>query len=110
MYNLPNTMAKSKPVGGLKGLIQRTGQFCFASGVYVWRIGCTVGYQIGGKIAFSIATTSMVVFMPLILEISRETLVGWCGCGCIQRKTPQQYSTISWLYGRTISRMHLFTL
>lgn len=34
------------------------------------------GYTVGGGIAFALATTSMVVLMPLLFEIAREGQVG----------------------------------
>lgn len=33
-------------------------------------------YRVGGKAAFVLATTSMVVLMPLLFEITREAQVG----------------------------------
>lgn len=69
-------MAKeSKQAGGVKGIIQRTGKFFFATGIYVRDTGTAaakVGYKYGGKIAFAVATTTMVVLMPLLFEIARE--------------------------------------
>jgi hypothetical protein len=61
--------------GGLKGAIQRTGKFFFATGMYARDTGGVLlkyGYKMGGKVAFSIATTSMIVLMPLLFEIARE--------------------------------------
>lgn len=74
---ITNTMSTDavKQTGGLKGVIQRTGKFFFASGMYARDRGKTAlkwGYVYGGKTAFSIAITSMVVFMPLLFEIARE--------------------------------------
>ena len=70
-------MAKdsSKPSGGQKGIIQRTGKFFYTGGALAWKQGYTVakmGYQVGGDVAFAIATTSMIVLMPLLFEIARE--------------------------------------
>jgi hypothetical protein len=61
--------------GGLKGAIQRTGKFFFSTGMYARDTGFVLlkyGYSVGGKVAFSIATTSMIVLMPLLFEIARE--------------------------------------
>jgi hypothetical protein len=56
-------------------MIQKTGKFCFASGMWARDSGSVLlkyGYKVGGKVAFSIATTSMIVLMPLLFEIARE--------------------------------------
>jgi hypothetical protein len=61
--------------GGLKGVIQKTGKFFYASGMYARDTGSVLlkySYRVGGKVAFSIATTSMIVLMPLLFEIARE--------------------------------------
>ena len=71
----------SRPVGGLKGFFQRTGKFFYAGGVYALdfgRTGLKVGYKYGGKFAFVVATTSLVVLMPLFFEIGREGQVCLC--------------------------------
>jgi hypothetical protein len=64
-------MASLSKSGGLKGLIQRTGKFFYAGGLYA-RDAAKVGYKLGGSVAFAVATTSMVVLMPLLFEIARE--------------------------------------
>ncbi|EEC43322.1 predicted protein [Phaeodactylum tricornutum CCAP 1055/1] len=64
-----------KSSGGLKGLLQRTGKFFYTTGVYARDKGSTAfkwGYQVGGQVAFAVATTSMVMLMPLLFEIARE--------------------------------------
>lgn len=55
---------ESKPAGGIKGFLQKTGKM--GSAVFKWT------YLVGGKLAFVLATTSMVVLMPLLFEITRE--------------------------------------
>jgi hypothetical protein len=65
----------NKPSGGLKGAIQKTGKFFFAGSMYARDKGTELlkyGYKFGGKTAFCIATTSMVILMPLLFEIARE--------------------------------------
>uniref|UniRef100_A0A7S3LEZ8 Mitochondrial import receptor subunit TOM22 homolog n=1 Tax=Amphora coffeiformis TaxID=265554 RepID=A0A7S3LEZ8_9STRA len=61
----------SKPAGGIKGFLQKTGQL----GIWTYEKGTTVvqwTYRYGGQAAFILATTSMVVLMPLLFEITRE--------------------------------------
>jgi hypothetical protein len=68
----------SKPSGGLKGLLQTTGKTIFSAGVIVRDYGTIAarwGYKIGGNVAFVMATTSMIVLMPLIFESTREVQV-----------------------------------
>jgi len=85
-------MAKKKTAGGLKGLIQSTGTAVYAAGVLARDYGTVAArfsYQYGGSLAFAVATTSMIVLMPLMFESSREVQVcclskcGWiCHAGC----------------------------
>ena len=66
--------ATSKPAGGIKGFFQKTAQL----GVWTYDKGTTVvswTYRYGGQAAFILATTSMVVLMPLLFEITREAQV-----------------------------------
>jgi hypothetical protein len=68
----------SNPSRGLKGLIQTTGKTIFSVGVIARDYGTLAarwGYRIGGNIAFVMATTSMIVLMPLIFESTREVQV-----------------------------------
>lgn len=68
----------SNPSGGLKGIIQRTGQTIFSAGLIIRDYGTVAarwGYKIGGNVAFVMATTSMIVLMPLIFESTREVQV-----------------------------------
>jgi hypothetical protein len=69
-------MASSKPTtGGLKGLLQRTGKSFYSGGLFARDsvvVAVKTGYRMGGKLAFAIATTSMIVLMPLLFEIARE--------------------------------------
>jgi hypothetical protein len=68
----------SNPSGGLKGLLQTTGKTIFSAGVIVRDYGTIAarwGYKIGGNLAFVMATTSMIVLMPLIFESTREVQV-----------------------------------
>lgn len=64
-------MVEGSKSGGLKGMIQRTGKFFYTGGLYAYQFA-KVGYVYGGKVAFSVATTSMIVLMPLLFEIARE--------------------------------------
>jgi hypothetical protein len=68
----------SKPSGGLKGIIQKTGKSIFSAGLIARDYGTIAvrwGYKIGGNVAFVMATTSMIVLMPLIFESTREVQV-----------------------------------
>lgn len=76
-------MAKS--VGGLKGFIQRTGKTVYGASLIARDYGTTAarwGYQYGGFLAFTLATTSMIVLMPLLFESSREVQV--CNYLCLR--------------------------
>jgi hypothetical protein len=64
---------------GLKGLVQWCGKSVYAGGILVrdyGSIAARMGYHYGGAIAFAMATTSMIVLMPLLFETSREIQVG----------------------------------
>ena len=61
----------TKPAGGIKGFLQKTGKF----GIWAFESGNSLAqwtYRYGGKAAYILATTSMVVLMPLLFEITRE--------------------------------------
>jgi hypothetical protein len=65
----------AKASGGLKGLIQRTGKVFYAAGLIArdyGTIAARLTYRYGGSIAFAVATTSMIVLLPLVLESTRE--------------------------------------
>jgi hypothetical protein len=69
------SLDSSKRSGGLKGFLRQTGAFLYEGSLIVRQQGfeyVKLGYFYGGKVAFSIATVSMVVLMPLLFEIARE--------------------------------------
>ena len=83
----------TKPSGGLKGLLQTTGKTIFSAGVIVRDFGTIAarwGYKIGGNVAFVMATTSMIVLMPLIFESTREVQV----CSQFQHLSPLSTNTL----------------
>ena len=57
--------------GGIKGFLTRAGKSFYAGGLYAKEKAWTVA-QLGGRVGFIVATTSIVVLMPLIFEIMRE--------------------------------------
>ncbi|KAL7428029.1 hypothetical protein ACHAXH_002255 [Discostella pseudostelligera] len=57
--------------GGIKGFLTRAGSSFLAGGLYVKEKSWTVA-KMAGNIGFMVATTSIVVLMPLIFEIMRE--------------------------------------
>jgi hypothetical protein len=57
--------------GGLKGFFSRAGASFYSGGLFVKEKSWMVA-QYAGKIGFVVATTSIVVLMPLIFEIMRE--------------------------------------
>jgi hypothetical protein len=70
----------SKPAGGLKALLHATKIF-FSAGIIGRDYGTIAvrwGYKIGGNVGFVLATTSMIVLMPLIFESTREVQVRHC--------------------------------
>ena len=72
---MPKNKAITAPSsGGLKGFFQRAGSSFSAGGMIAKDYTYWLGLK-GARIAFIFATTSIVVFMPLIFEISRETQV-----------------------------------
>jgi hypothetical protein len=57
---------------------QKTGKFFYSNGVLVRDSvsgAVKFSYKWGGRVAFVLATTSMVTFMPLLFEIAREQQV-----------------------------------
>lgn len=70
-------MVKSslKEVGGIKGAVQRSGTWLLDAATQARLKGFEYlkwGVKVGGSLSFALATTSMVVLMPLLFEISRE--------------------------------------
>jgi hypothetical protein len=66
--------SEGKNAGGIKGFLQKLGK----AGKWSFDTGASISqwaYQYGGKAAFILATTSMVVLMPLLFEITREAQV-----------------------------------
>ena len=76
-----SSTAPSNTPGGLKGIIQKTGKFFYAQGVWAYS-AAKVGYRYGGQIAFAVATTSMITLMPLLFEIARESQVSFSPSVC----------------------------
>ena len=70
------TMAKKtkKEAGGLKGFLTKAGSSFYKGGMVAKDWGWWAA-QKSGRIGFIVATTSIVVLMPLVFEISRETTV-----------------------------------
>eukprot|EP00584_Thalassiosira_punctigera_P010460 CAMPEP_0172531480 /NCGR_PEP_ID=MMETSP1067-20121228/4873_1 /TAXON_ID=265564 ORGANISM="Thalassiosira punctigera, Strain Tpunct2005C2" /NCGR_SAMPLE_ID=MMETSP1067 /ASSEMBLY_ACC=CAM_ASM_000444 /LENGTH=109 /DNA_ID=CAMNT_0013315865 /DNA_START=129 /DNA_END=458 /DNA_ORIENTATION=+ len=65
-------MPPSQPKeGGIKGFLSRAGKSFYAGGLYFREKSWTVAKK-AGNVAFVVATTSIVVLMPLIFEIMRE--------------------------------------
>jgi|EP01082_Thalassiosira_pseudonana_P011011 hypothetical protein len=57
--------------GGIKGFLTRAGASFYAGGMFVKEKGWMVA-KMAGNVGFVVATTSIVVLMPLIFEIMRE--------------------------------------
>ena len=59
------------PVGGIKGFFMKAGKSFYSGGLlakdWSWWLA-----QKGGRIGLVLASTSMVILMPLIFEINRE--------------------------------------
>jgi len=66
--------------GGIKGFLLRASSSFYAGGVFMKDKGWIVAKK-AGNLGFMVATTSIVVLMPLIFEIMREGQV--CLCCCI---------------------------
>ena len=65
-------MPSSQPKeGGIKGFLGRAGKSFYAGGMYVKEKSWMVA-KMAGNVGFVVATTSIVVLMPLIFEIMRE--------------------------------------
>ncbi|KAL3780618.1 hypothetical protein ACHAW5_000156 [Stephanodiscus triporus] len=65
---MPSSQQKE---GGIKGFLSRAGKSFYAGGMYC-KEKSWVAARMAGNLAFIVATTSMVVLMPLIFEIMRE--------------------------------------
>jgi hypothetical protein len=61
----------SRQEGGIKGFLTRAGASFYAGGMFVKEKGWMVA-KMAGNVGFVVATTSIVVLMPLIFEIMRE--------------------------------------
>lgn len=57
--------------GGIKGFLTRAGASFYAGGLFMKEKGW-VWAKKAGNVGFMVATTSIVVLMPLIFEIMRE--------------------------------------
>jgi hypothetical protein len=66
-------MPSSSPIkeGGIKGFLTRASNSFIAGGMYCKEKSWIAG-RMAANLAFIVATTSMVVLMPLIFEIMRE--------------------------------------
>jgi len=64
-------MSTNTQSGGIKGFFQRAGKSFHAGGLVVWDYSKWI-YGYGGRMGIILASTSMVVLMPLIFEINRE--------------------------------------
>jgi hypothetical protein len=57
--------------GGIKGFLTRAGASFYAGGLYFQEKGWVLAKK-AGNVGFIVATTAIVVLMPLIFEIVRE--------------------------------------
>ena len=57
--------------GGIKGFLTRASHSFYAGGLFIKEKGW-VAAKMAGNVGFAVATTSIVVLMPLIFEIMRE--------------------------------------
>jgi hypothetical protein len=76
--NMPSSQPKE---GGIKGFLSRAGNSFYAGGMYC-KEKSWVAARVAGNLAFIVATTSMVVLMPLIFEIMREGQVRFESTPC----------------------------
>mmetsp|Transcript_12219 Transcript_12219/g.17610 ORF Transcript_12219/g.17610 Transcript_12219/m.17610 type:complete len:112 (+) Transcript_12219:87-422(+) len=58
--------------GGMKGFLSKAGKSFYAGGVWARDMAFWTA-QKSGRVGFILATTSMVVLLPLLFEIGRET-------------------------------------
>jgi len=61
----------TKSGGGIKGFLTRAGKSFYTGGLFAKESGSWLA-QHAARWGFIVATTSIVVFMPLIFEIARE--------------------------------------
>uniref|UniRef100_A0A7S2SD82 Mitochondrial import receptor subunit TOM22 homolog n=1 Tax=Eucampia antarctica TaxID=49252 RepID=A0A7S2SD82_9STRA len=62
---------KASSPGGIKGFLSRAGRSFYAGGIFAKEKSLWLSEKML-KVGFVIATTSLVVLMPLIFEIARE--------------------------------------
>ena len=60
--------------GGLKGFLTKAGRSFLAGGLFAKDTSLWLG-QIATKVGFAVATSSIVMLMPLVFEIARESQV-----------------------------------
>ena len=65
---MPSSQSKE---GGVKGFLTRAGKSFYAGGTYL-KEKSWMAAKMAGNVGFVVATTSIVVLMPLIFEIMRE--------------------------------------
>ena len=68
-------------VGGIKGFITRASTSFYAGGLFIKEKGWMAA-KMAGNVGFAVATTSIVVLMPLIFEIMREGQVCYMHALC----------------------------
>lgn len=66
--------ASDRPVGGIKGFLTKAVQSFSTGGALATQWGYWLA-QKAGHIGIIVASTSMVIFLPLIFEINREVQV-----------------------------------
>ena len=66
--------SSDKQVGGVKGFFLKAGKSFYAGGIVARDVSWWLA-QKGGRIGLFLASTSMVILMPLIFEINREATV-----------------------------------
>jgi hypothetical protein len=70
----PSSTSNKSSAGGIKGFLQRAGD-SFLKGFDVSKDWTWWLAQKGGRVGLFLASTSMVILMPLIFEINREVMV-----------------------------------
>lgn len=66
--------SKENTPGGIKGFLTKAGSSFYKGGALAKDWGWWLA-QKSGRVGFIVATTSIVVLMPLVFEISRESQV-----------------------------------
>lgn len=64
---------KAKTTGGIKGFLERASSSFAKGGLMAQKYSWILAKK-AGSVGFIVATTSIVVMLPLIFEISRESL------------------------------------